>query len=140
MKRGCREEENFIGNEGTEKRTMNDERQERLRRQREYMRRGWATLTYLQRETILQQRRNLISQPSLRHCHVFIRHNSPRPFVCFSRDHTQIACPNYPESKDRVPKSFSFIPCAWVFRLAPRCCMHLSSNKDIILILGYNYN
>ena len=83
MKRGCREEENFIGNEGTEKRTINDERQERLRRQREYMRRRRATLTDQQ-----QQRRNLIRQPSLRHCHVFIRHNSPRPFVCFSRDHT----------------------------------------------------
>ena len=40
---------------------------------------------------------------------------------------TQIACPKYPESKDRVPKSFSFIPRACVFRLAPRCCLHLSS-------------
>ena len=61
-------------------RETNDERQERLRRQREYMR---AALTDQQRETIFQQRRNLIRQPStsLRHCHVFICHNSPSLFV-----------------------------------------------------------
>ena len=45
------------------------------------------------------------------------------------RELYRLACPKYPESKDRVPKSFSFIPRACVFRLAPRCCLHLSSNK-----------
>ena len=74
MKRNCREEENFIGYEGTEKRTMKDKK------------------------------------------------------GC--EGSVSIACPKYPESKDRVPKSFSFIPRTWVFRLAPRCCMHLSSNNN----------
>ena len=38
----------------------------------------------------------------------------------------QIACPKYPESKDRVPKSFLFIPSA--------CCVHLSSCINTIFV------
>ena len=85
---------------------------------------------------VVTEKRGLEGEESeidcLRHCHVLIRHNSPRLSYA-SHVIIQIACPKYPESKDRMPKSFSFIP---------RVYMHAFSGSPhdtvcICLVLEY---
>ena len=90
------------------------EREVRLARRRERERVRRATLSAEQRQSIQDQRRERY-------------HHSRNPDNPIEVTVRAAACPKYPESKDRVPKSFSFIPRACVFRLAPRCSWHLSS-------------